>query len=266
MHRPLTFLLDQLDRGMFDGTDVLAWGAPVPVFGDIDSARLVTLGINPSSREFVDETGRELADAARRFPTLHSLGLHRWADADFTHIRSIERACRAYFTGNPYDGWFRRLDQVISGTSSPFYAPMFPACHLDLVPYATSRRWGTLSRADRDRLLEVGMQILGELLAESPARVLILNGKTVVEQFQRAAGIKLEPREMAEWELPRSEGPPVRGIAYEGWAFEVAGRPLGRGVRLLGYNHNIQSSFGVTTEVIRSIRAWIAQEACNLLP
>jgi hypothetical protein len=38
----------------------------------------------------------------------------------------------------------------------------------------------------------------------------------------------------------------------------MAGIDLGRPVLVLGYNHNIQSSFGVTAKVKCAIRKWFA--------
>ncbi len=64
---------------------------------------------------------------------------------------------------------------------------------------------------------------------------------------------------MRDWTLPRREGPGVTGFAFRGRVRHLFGVDLGRSVLILGYNHNIQSSFGVTTEVKGAIRNWIAQ-------
>jgi hypothetical protein len=39
----------------------------------------------------------------------------------------------------------------------------------------------------------------------------------------------------------------------------LSGVQLGREVLVLGFNHNIQSSFGVTTRVRAAIRQWVAR-------
>lgn len=38
-----------------------------------------------------------------------------------------------------------------------------------------------------------------------------------------------------------------------------------RDILVLGYSHNIQSSFGVTTEVIGAIRDWVAAQSDGAL-
>src|SRR5262249_7318415 len=148
-------------------------------FGDLATARVATLGINPSNREFVDEWGRELQGDQRRFHTLRSLQLASWADADADHLRRIVDSCRDYFVHNPYDRWFKRLDFVISGTGTSFYDPERPACHLDVIPFATSRKWTALTRRQRLNLLELSRDTLGLLLRHASLRVLILNGQSV---------------------------------------------------------------------------------------
>ena len=40
---------------------------------------------------------------------------------------------------------------------------------------------------------------------------------------------------------------------------------LGRDVYILGYNHNIQSSYGVTSSVRTSIQEWISHKAKEIL-
>jgi hypothetical protein len=69
----LPTLIGRLERAVELGTSVIEWGCPVPCFGNISRARVATVGLNPSNREFVDETGHELAGEFRRFHTLASL-------------------------------------------------------------------------------------------------------------------------------------------------------------------------------------------------
>ncbi|MGW0454520.1 hypothetical protein [Gordonia sputi] len=85
-------LLDHLIGYIVDAPDsdrVLEWASPVPVFGDLKTARIATVGINPSNREFVDRSGEELVGRARRLTTLTSLGLPDWTHATDTHLTDI---------------------------------------------------------------------------------------------------------------------------------------------------------------------------------
>jgi hypothetical protein len=239
--------------------NIIPWGSPVPSFGDPLRSLVATVGLNPSNREFVDQSGNELDGSSRRFHTLRSLGLTHWKRAKEEHISLILDSCRAYFSRNPYDGWFKRLDRLISGTGASYYDESSAACHLDLIPYATERKWMELTNDQRTKLMEISGDALGALLSDSPARVLILNGRSVVQAFEKMAGVSLERRQMSGWTLPRRDQDGVTGISYTGVIDRLSGIDLGRQVSVLGFNHNIQSSFGVTTGVLNEIRTWIGR-------
>lgn len=261
LHAALSTLIDRLDSPAVSRTQVIRWGCPVPCFGDLSSSRVATLGLNPSNREFVDELGDELRGTFRRFHTLTSLGLQSWSDVDARHLRLITESCCNYFLGNPYDRWFKKLDRVVSGANASFYDASCRACHLDLIPYATARKWTELTARQRSSLLTVAADTLGLLLRDSPVRILILNGRSVVDHFQEIAGICLERVEMPAWSLSRQPKRDVAGLAYRGVVNTLSGISLPHEILVLGYNHNLQSSFGVTNEVIRGIRDWISRQA-----
>lgn len=258
MKSTLSVLVSRLSDRPLSSTCVIPWGAPVPSFGNLSRSRVATLGLNPSNREFVDINGRELDGGMRRFHTLKSLGLVRWSDASKEHLKLIENSCRNYFCRNPYDGWFGSLDRLITGTGASYYRKNSTACHLDIVPFATARKWSELSIQERSRLLDMSGDALGFLLRDSQVRLLILNGRSVVEGLQAISGVDFDKKEVSSWELPRKSGRGVSGYSYEGVISEISGVKLGRDIKVLGFNHNIQSSFGVTSKVRHSIQAWIA--------
>jgi len=262
----LSDLVKRLDDSALTRIGVIPWSAPVPCFGNLPSSQIATLGLNPSNREFVDGVGHELDGPHRRFHTLKSLGLARWSEVTTRHLRLILEACRAYFLRNPYDAWFKTLDQVISGTKASYYEPSTTACHLDLIPYATARKWTELTSRERSSLLALAGDTLGLLLRDSPVRVLILNGSSVAQHLQQIAGIRLDRQRMIDWSLPRRKQSHVVGFAYRGTVRHLAGVTLRREVMVLGFNHNIQSSFGVTTQVRAAIRRWIARVAADAVP
>jgi len=84
-----------------------------------------------------------------------------------------------------------------------------------------------------------------------------------VEHFERVASINLQRATIRGWTLKRDVGPGVAGIAYTGVVRAVGGTRLRRDIHVLGFNHNIQSSFGVTTQVTEAIRDWIADAAAE---
>lgn len=249
-----------MDDKSFIALGVIPWSSPVISFGDITCSHVATLGINPSNREFVNLDGNELDGSKRRFHTLQSLGLNRWSDAGVDHLQMIVESCYTYFQRNPYDGWFKRLDMIMTQAQVSYYNSSLRACHLDLIPYATSSKWTGLNPSQRNGLLANAGDTLGRMIADSPIRVLILNGNSVVQNFEKVAGVQLEKRAMPSWALPRSQREDVMGIAYKGILSEIADIELRQKLVVLGFNHNIQSSFGVTTQVMNAIQRWISQE------
>lgn len=264
MDTMLSILVKLLDDTVMSEMGIIPWGSPVPSFGDLSRSRIATLGLNPSNREFVDGSGNELDGSSRRFHTLNSLGLAHWFDANALHLQLIIDSCCEYFQRNPYDAWFKKLDYLISGTKASYYDASAKACHLDLIPYATVCKWTGLTQKQRSTLLADAGNTLGLLLRDSPVRLLILNGNSVVEHFQTITGVCFEKQAMPDWSLPRQSNSAVAGFAYKGIVRDFSGISLEREVLVLGFNHNIQSSFGVTTQVTTAIRHWIAETASEV--
>jgi hypothetical protein len=248
------FSLIQKLSGLDATSDVIGWSSPVPYFGDYSQARLATVGINPSNREFVCSRGYELENNERRFHTLRSLGISDWSKAKKSHALKIEETCRNYFFTNPYDAWFRRIDKVISGTSYSYYNGK--ACHIDLVPFATARKWSSLSSVERDDLMLRCAEEMKNIVAESELRTLVLNGSSVIDRFSELYEIDWTVMSEPAWNLQRKSGRPVAGKSYKA-SLEIGTSLRKRKIMILGFNHNIQSSFGVTSEAIMAIRKWI---------
>ncbi len=259
------YFRDKMARAILGNTPVIPWSCPVPSFGDWSVSVVASLGLNPSNREFVDEVGNELCEHDRRLPTLRSLCLDSWVSAQRNHLATVLDSCRRYFDANPYDLWFKSLDEIVSSTGYSYYGSQSRACHLDIIPFATTCKWTELTRREREELLYAAGDALGLLLNQSPVRILVLNGQSVVSHLAALSNAQFESRCFAAWDLPRASGANVRGVAYKGVVTKVGTVNLDRPISVLGYNHNIQSSFGVTRAVKQSIRDWIGGEARGIL-
>jgi hypothetical protein len=113
--------------------------------------------------------------------------------------------------------------------------------------------------------LDVSTDLLLHLLRESTIQLLVLNGQAVVTRFEFVAGVELSAQRMKEWTLPRRGGAGVAGAAYTARISTFAGTPLDTDILVLGFNHNLQSSYGVTRDVIRSIAQWVGRVASAAL-
>ncbi len=254
-------LVSRLDSDDKAPRDIISWGSPVPAFGSLDKSEIATVGLNPSNREFLDSTGNELEGSERRFHTLSSLGISSWAELQEEHVHQLIEACEQYFNRNPYDAWFRALEYILSETKASFYGGKSRACHLDIVPYATERKWGALTSLQKNQLLTMAGDAFGMLLKESPIKLLVLNGISVIDGLETISDIEFEINEVSEWSLPRAKTNDIRGYSYCGELSKICEVELNRSVSVVGYNHNIQSSFGVTNGVKSSIKKWVGSKA-----
>lgn len=256
MQEQISSLLEYL-CGPDGNTAVIEWAPPIPAFGDPSTAQVATVGINPSNREFVDQHGKELSSRQRRFPSLRSLELLNWDGVTDDHLALVAQACREYFKNKPYDRWFRSLNFLLSKTETSYYWPHSNAVHLDIIPYATYKKWTRLSSDERQSLAAGAGNQLGQLLRDSSAAAVVLNGMAVVRPFQRLCNVELRKEAQPKWALARTNGSVVCGYSYRGVAEAVGGMNLGREILILGFNHNVQSSFGVSRKVREAMRDWI---------
>lgn len=239
--------------------ELIGWSCPVPLFGNLASARIATIGLNPSSSEFVDRDGRELEAPVRRLSTLSSLHLASWDDAEEEHLYAVIDSYTNYFSKNPYRRWFDVLDRLLAQTSTSYYGSA-NACHLDLVAHATTTKWGALPTRVSKEMMTQGRNSFLHLLKSSDVRLVVLNGMAVVRAFQNLLGVNLEAEVREEWNLPRIRGGEVRGYAFTADMREAGKVDFGRSIKVVGYNHNLQSSFGVSRSVVEKIGHKIKEE------
>ena len=98
----------------------------------------------------------------------------------------------------------------------------------------------------RARLLAQDSSFLLQQLAHESVRLLLLNGRTVIDQFARLAGIQLT-------DARQLDGPGSHSTRL------FVGQLPGP-IRIVGWSTNLQSSFGVT----RQLRAELTRQASEL--
>jgi hypothetical protein len=227
---------------------VVAGSTPVVSFGDAHSATVATLGLNPSRVEFLDRNGNELVGSLRRLATHASLGTSDFANAPASVIAQVLNDCNSYFDRdrNPYRQWFDQLELVLSACRASYYSGS--ACHLDLVQWATDPTWGNLRPASlRNRLLDADAPFLIEQLSNENIQLLLVNGMGVVRQLQPTVNASLDEVE------------PIVGFGNHDTRL-FTGTILDR-VRVIAWSTNLQSSFGVTSELRTEIAERVGELA-----
>lgn len=137
----------------FEGKDVVVDPSiPILYFGDLDGysrseVKIVTVGLNPSNREFPD--GNE----KKRF--------------DHAHIgEGYLDTLNEYFGKNPLRSWFDNYDQLLQGLDASYYSEKEnTALHTDLCsPLATKQTWNDLSDETQGNLISEGRPLWKDLI------------------------------------------------------------------------------------------------------
>ena len=120
---------------------VVSNSIPIIWFGDINEyikskLKVVTIGLNPSDKEFPVENGRF------NFVEL---------DEDVTGegLRNLEETLNQYFYKNPYK-WFNKYDRILSFVNSSYHSENGSAIHIDVCSaIATNPTWGKLGKKEK---------------------------------------------------------------------------------------------------------------------
>ena len=179
----MQMLRNRLRRSPTDHT--VAGSLPVLFFGDLFTATIATAGINPSYREYVDSSGRELDGVFRRFETLSSLGAESRASLTDDQCDRAIKSMDHYFGpgGRPVYEWFRHLHDLLRGIGYSYESG--DVAHLNLVQEATKPTWSDLERTEAKQLLDTGERFLQQEVVSFPLQVLLCNGRTPFDAMRR---------------------------------------------------------------------------------
>ena len=184
---------------------VVYGSTPVVSFGDFTKAKVATIGINPSSLEFMDKSASGtsnslLPQGKKRLADAESLGLISDDEMDddtaeyilgSSGAREIWEKCRDYFSNpNAYWSWFSDLESVLSGLSASYKDSS--ACHLDISPWATDPVFRDLTKEQRERLLLGESDFLEWQIAKSNIEIIVFNGAQVYESLNSLDGFRLQ--------------------------------------------------------------------------
>jgi hypothetical protein len=202
---------------------------PVLFFGDLFTANIATVGLNPSDQEYTTPDGQLLTGALQRFATLVSLGAGDRSRLTDAQCDSAIATMRGYFgPTKPVYAWFNALGRVLEGFGASFAAGS--AAHLDLVQESTCPVWSQLQDAESATLLDQDLPFLEWQIRTFPLRVVLCNGRTVADAVFSKFGAEPRARghvERLTWSIgsARVDG---REVTFVGWNVPLA-RPTGLG-------------------------------------
>ena len=150
---------------------------PIHWFGDrpayeASPLRVVTVGLNPSDREF---RPNDQTPVSKDF---------RFPDYDGTH-KGLVLALNHYFKRNPYNAWFKgSFGAVLQGFEASFYpGAKNTALHTDICsPWATIPTWSKLPDVVRSELESQGYALWKTLMLELLPDVILFSSSPGHEQ------------------------------------------------------------------------------------
>lgn len=172
--------------------EIVDFSTPVVSFGNPNTARVATLGINPSSNEFQVGNGDKrplgILEKKRLIDT-EVLGISKPTALSSEQAIEVIRGCYNYFLGseaNPYK-WFKKLESIVLNPAGySYYDSRNLACHLDLVQWATDPVWSKIKQKSvREALLSADQEFLRFQLTNYQFEYVFLNGGQVLEQFKK---------------------------------------------------------------------------------
>jgi hypothetical protein len=192
---------------------------PVLFFGDVLTARVATIALNPSFQEYLDPTGRELDGIRRRFETLASLQATNRQSLSFAQCEHAIATMGGYFApGKPvYNRWFRSMTDVLTGLGLRY--ELGQAAHLDLVQEATKPIWSGVPPDERRALLAADEPFLRWQLETFPFELVVCNGRTASDAVLRMTAARIMVsgnKALITWFVALADMP-GRTMAVAGW-------------------------------------------------
>ena len=181
-----------IERAMenFPAIEQLVVGStPVVSFGNPGPAKLITIGINPSSSEFqvFGKSKNLLPVEKKRLVDLETLGLKDPKSLNREQAIRVIEGCYYYFdkkNHNPYMTWFKHLNDNINKHFGLDYLDG-SAAHLDLVQWATDPVWGGIkSEVTKDELLKSDSEFLRYQVGAKKYDIVFMNGRKVKDQLE----------------------------------------------------------------------------------
>lgn len=232
---PPSYVADMVRRPTPIDACVVPGSTPVVSFGNPRTSNVATLGINPSSAEFLAE-GQLLTGPLRRLHTLESLGAEATESMTDSQVAMLVEGCNGYFERRPYK-WFDALESIVEPALGVSYK-QGTVCHLDIVQWATDPVWSKIdSDRVRSRLLDEGAPFLQQQLSTENVRSVVVNGTSVWNQLRDLRLVEFEPvdriavgRQQKKCVLYVGEG---CGARFVGWSMNVQGNHASHKTRAL---------------------------------
>ena len=225
--------------------EILPMSTPVICFGDLYKSNVATLGLNPSDKEFVDDNKIFLEAGELRFQNCFSLSQNDLTQLNANQTELVLQYCLEYFNNeNPYRVWFNKLeDYVLSNLDISYYNGT--CCHLDLVQWATSKKWRNVLPENQSILIDSDYPFLLHQLENQNIELLLVNGNGVYQALMNKGEIRHEKKDII---ICGTETCRMNKFIINTGTKNIIG---------IAWSKNLQSSKGLTNIMRYEIGNWI---------
>jgi hypothetical protein len=186
-------IIERIKRKIDPGMYIVPQTTPIIYFGNYESAKACTVSLNPSNKEFTDNSDRLLDEKnAERLCSRKKLNRTDNDELSDDEANTVLEYCTDYFKLRPLKSWFSHIDYFINEYGS--YSYYNDTCvHLDLVQWATYEKWNSVPKIIQQKHLNKDLPVLKYLLNKN-FEIMFLNGTTTVENVSNCLNITLKEK------------------------------------------------------------------------
>jgi RNase P/RNase MRP subunit p29 len=182
------FIIEYTQKPLPCGLDIVEQSVPICFFGNIETAKVATIGINPAPDAF-----------EKKSPLPNRVNFNT-TDNNFLSIENATHVYNAMLTyfNRPYKTYHRFFKRL-----ETFVAPVFNChyldgtmVHLDIVPWATNKKWTEIPKSIKKVFIEEYKGLFVRIINENDIKIFFVNGKAVKNQLQEVLKLDWEDKKI----------------------------------------------------------------------
>jgi len=198
------FLLDKISEPLPTKVKIVDGSIPIVFFGNVEKAEIATLSLNPSNIEFEHNGVRRCVDR-KKLKVSNNQKLTR------KQAESVYQSLLSFFKVNPYKKWFNPMNNLFQNKGYEYYNDKI--VHLDISPWATSKKWSNLSQNERESIIDT--KIIENVIEKRGIKKLFINGKTAFNVFCEALNINANKIKESKYDYFTKSGNKKSFIIFE---------------------------------------------------
>jgi hypothetical protein len=229
------FLIEKISEPLPTIVKIVEGSIPIVFFGNVEKAEIATLSLNPSNKEFEHNGVRRCVDRME-------LGVSDNQKLTSGQAESVYKSLLLFFKVNPYKTWFNPMNNMFKSKGYEYYNDKI--VHLDISPWATSDKWGSLSLEQRESIIDT--TIIKNVIEKRGIKKVFVNGKTAFNIFCTTININGKDIKEARFDYIGLNGKNKRFMIYETEIF---------GCKIIGWNLYIHR--GCPQDLIKEIGSYL---------